>query len=105
MVYINIPIKLITQRYQYLLITPRAHPNKCSQVKRKETHKSPPAHLMATSTPAKTASKDHQKSQWEQSQTTKRAKNRQKDRFFSHRFILWCAQKTTAKRLAPMNGI
>ena len=46
MVDINIPIKLITQRYQYLLITPRAHPNKYSQVKRKETHKSPPAHLM-----------------------------------------------------------
>lgn len=53
MVDINIPIKLITQRYQYLLITPRAHPNKCSQVKRKETHKSPLAHLMATSTPAR----------------------------------------------------
>ena len=36
MVDINIPIKLITQRYQYLLITPRAHPNKCSQMKKKK---------------------------------------------------------------------
>jgi hypothetical protein len=82
MVDINIPIILIAQRYQYLLITPRAHPSKCSQVKRKETHKSPPAHLMATSTPAKTASKDHQKSQWEQSQTTKEQKTSKKIDFF-----------------------
>jgi hypothetical protein len=71
----------------------------------KETHKSPPAHLMGNINTRKNSLKRPQKSQWEQSQTTKRTKNRQKDRFFSHGFILWGAQKTTAKRLTPINGI
>ncbi|AEB48262.1 hypothetical protein B565_0227 [Aeromonas veronii B565] len=61
--------KLINQYYQYLLITPRPHPNNCCRVKRKATHKNPPTHLVGNMAHAKTASKDHQKSQWEQSQT------------------------------------
>lgn len=80
--------KLINQYYQYFLITPRSHPNNCYRVKRKATHKSPSAYLMGSMAHAKTASKEHQKSHWEQSQTSKRAKNRQKDRFFSHGFTL-----------------
>ena len=80
--------KLIGPHDPYLLIAPHAHPNECGRVKRKTTHKSPFAYLMGSIAFAKTASKDHQKSQWEQSQTSKRAKNRQKDRFFSHGFTL-----------------
>jgi len=60
---------------------------------------------MVNITLAKTASKDHQKPHWEQSQATKRAKNRQKDRFFFHGFILFCAQKNIKQPLASMNGI
>ncbi|WP_323875788.1 hypothetical protein [Aeromonas veronii] len=46
---------------------------------------------------AKTASKDHQNPQWEQSQTSKRAKNRQKDRFFFSRFHLVMGSKNHQK--------
>ena len=88
MAYIYKATKLINQYYQYLLITPRSHPNNCYRVKRKGTHKNPPTHLVGNIAHARTASKDHQKSQWEQSQTSKSAKNRQKDRFFSHGFTL-----------------
>ena len=80
--------KLIRPHDPYLLIAPYAHPNNCGRVKRKATHKNPPTHLVGNTAHAKTASKDHQKPQWEQSQTSRRAKNRQKDRFFSHGFTL-----------------
>lgn len=80
--------KLIRPHTPYLLIAPYAHPNNCYRVKRKATHKRPFAYLMGNIAHAKTASKDHQNPQWEQSQTSKSAKNRQKDRFFSHGFTL-----------------
>ncbi|MEH8208069.1 hypothetical protein, partial [Aeromonas veronii] len=67
---------------------PHAHPNECCLGKKKATQKSPFAYLVGSIAHAKTASKDHQKPHWEQSQTSKRAKNRQKDRFFSHGFTL-----------------
>ncbi|MCF5857081.1 hypothetical protein K3H44_17580 [Aeromonas veronii] len=54
---------------------------------------------------AKTASKDHQNPQWEQSQTSKSAKNRQKDRFFSHGFTLRGVQKIIEKSLTPVSDI
>lgn len=80
--------KLIGPHAPYLLITPHAHPNNCYRVKRKATHKRPFAYLVGSIAHAKTASKDHQKLQWEQSQTSKRAKNRQREKFFSHGFTL-----------------
>ena len=70
--------KLIRPHDPYLLIAPHAHPNNCGRVKRKATHKRPFAYLMGNMVHVKTASKDHQNPQWEQSQTSKRAKNRQK---------------------------
>ena len=88
MAYIYKQTKLIRPHDPYLLITPHAHPNNCYRVKRKATHKNPPTHLMGNMAHVKKASKDHKNPRWEQSQTSKRAKNRQKDRFFSHGFTL-----------------
>ncbi len=43
------PFKLITQRYQYLLITSCPHPNKCSSVKKKKPIRAHPRIWWATS--------------------------------------------------------